>query len=137
MPRLLSARAASVPKHTARPDSASASSLSSHAMWSHATFSVIVYVEFHLNGARRVLRIRLDVLVGEAEFADALAQFAAQVVAADARHDDRLVAELVAVEREVERRPARDLAAVGVDVPQQFADPDDGVHVAYPGERPV
>src|SRR5205085_760903 len=67
----------------------------------------------------------------EAEFADAVAQLAAEVVGADARNDHRGVAELVAVEREVERRPAGHLAAVRVHVPEDFADPDDGVHGRY------
>ena len=77
--------------------------------------------------------VRLDVFIAQPQAADFLAKFAAEVVVADAGDDDGGVAELMAVEREVERCSARELAAIGVHVPEQFADADYGVHVELHG----
>jgi hypothetical protein len=62
--------------------------------------------------------IRSNVSVRHPSTPNLLSQFFPQIVVADARDDDGLVAELVAVEREVERGAAGDLPAVGVNVPE-------------------
>src|SRR5579883_865008 len=65
-----------------------------------------VRVERDSHRAGGVFVVGLDVFVREAKCANAVAQFAAKLIIAHARHDHRWVTELMAVEREIEWRPA-------------------------------
>src|SRR5262249_21464799 len=82
-------------------------------------------IEFDIHRPGRMFRIGLNVLVAHPEPADFGAQVAAEVVVADAADHDRLVAELIAVEGEVERRPAGSRTG-RQEIPEDLADCDDG-----------
>jgi hypothetical protein len=71
-----------------------------------------------------MVRVGLNELAGQPEAVDSLTKLTAQFVIADAADDHSRVAELVAMEGEVERGTAGP-RAVREEVPEEFAKRDD------------